>query len=133
MADVPSIEKGIRLFTAPTLGRPALVLLFGGKSLHSLVHLSQLLLIGALCEPTDVVLSIERTRSLATAINQCLNAGKGVERTRLMIEQSGGHENLCRAVIDLWPGLVSPRRETPAAPSGNGLRAPSSSPSTSPA
>src|SRR5262249_12987240 len=71
-AGVPFVEEDVLLFTAPTLGRPTLVSNFGGKSLHSLVHLSQLLLI-KLCEPSHVVGSIERTRSLAAAIDQCLN------------------------------------------------------------
>ena len=57
---------------------------------------------------------ITRGRKLSTNFDQIMR--EEVERTRLMIEQSGGHENVCRAVIDLWPGLVSPRRETPAAP-----------------
>src|SRR5262245_26271473 len=72
MKDIPFIEEGVRLFTAPTLVRPALVSNFGGKSLHSPVHLSQLLLI-KLCEPSHVVRSIERIRSLAAAVGQRLN------------------------------------------------------------
>src|SRR5262249_17802746 len=76
MPGVPFIEEGDRLFTAPALGRPALVLKFGGKSLHSFVHLLQLLFI-KLCEPSDVVGSTERTRSPPAAVDQCLNRRSG--------------------------------------------------------
>jgi hypothetical protein len=76
MVGVPFIEEGVRLFTAPTLGRPALVLKFGGKLPHSLVHLSQLLFI-KLCEPSNVVGSTERTRSPPAAVDQCLNRRSG--------------------------------------------------------
>src|SRR5262249_13193684 len=76
MAGVPFIEEGVRLFTAPTLCRPALVLTFGGESLHSVVHRSQLLFI-RLCEPLNVVGSTERTRSPPAAVDQCLNRRSG--------------------------------------------------------
>jgi hypothetical protein len=85
MAGVPFIEEDVRLFTAPTLGRPALVLKFGGKSLHSFVRLLQLLFI-KLCEPSNVVGSTERTRSPPAAVDQRL--GRGSRRAiSAMLEQ----------------------------------------------
>jgi hypothetical protein len=58
--------------------------------------------------------NIAKGRKLSPDFDQLMR--EEVAQTRLLTERSGGHETTCRALIDLWPDLISPRREPSPAP-----------------